>query len=554
MPTVPRAQQTQVSNVSSARVRVSGSAEDFGAAEARSLNRVGNAFQKRATEIKTQQDQDAAKEAFTRASDELRGFLHGENGVYSKNGRDAFDSVQLTDTEMANISSKAGEVLSTDQKKMFDTLWGQRRETSLNGVSRYEAGQRKVYTQQATAALNKDALDNAVNNYTDPGAIQDSLDTIELNARTSGEGLDIGATDEQIASQQSNIHKAVIDRMLVNDPQMAQEYYDTNKDRIDGEAHTGIEAALKKRSIAAESQLKTDEIMASGGTASEQMSAARNIDDPEIRDNVVSRVKLRQTEETTIKAREDKEDSETLWIGLETAMDQGQPLDVLEQIRDSGPTRAVRAAMDKVIKDAASGKDIDTDWNKYYYLRELSWTSPSMFKSMNLIEFYGDLATPEREKLIDIQQGIGSDGDSAGRSLNLMVTTEMTAAGILTEGDSKEEADAKKSAVWRGVEKDLREFKDIHKADADRKQTQEIIDRNLEEFVLPESGLFGTSAFQETVRGFELSTGNFDVSFGDVPEKDKQQITEARRKAGLPVSKESIIETYKQGLARNARQ
>lgn len=555
MPTVPTATQTEVTQVSQRRLNVSASQEDFGAAESRALNQLGNVAANRAKEIKTQDDSNAVKEAFATASDRMRGFLHGEGGIYSQQGRNAFGSVQSTDEEMAKIQSEVDATLKNDeQKALFNKLWGQRRETSLNGVSRYEAGQRRTYTEQAQAAIDKDALDNAVNNYLDESSIQDSLDIIEFNVRTSGQGKEAGVIDEEIAVKQAQVHKAVIDRMLVNEPELAEKYYEKVKDNIDGESKTVIEKSIQTRTKSAEAQRHTDEIMATVDSASDQLKAARDIDDPDIRDNVVSRVKLRQQEEETIRNREDKKTSENLWVTLEQSMERGAPMDSLEQIRDAAPTRAVRAAMDKVIKDAASGKNVVTDWDKYYELRELSWLSPNQFKSLNLIEFYGDLATPEREKLIDIQQGIGGDGDSAGRSLNNMITTEMASAGLLKESDSPEDANAKKSEVWRGVEADLRQFKDVNGRDATRKEQLEIIDRNLEEIVIPESGLFGTSIGQETVRGFELSSGNFEISIDDVPDTDKAQITEALRDKGLPVTKQKIIDTYKVGLQRNARQ
>lgn len=553
MPTVPSSQQTQTTQVSGSRVRASATSEDFGGAQARALTGLGSSLQNRALEIKKQDDSNASKEAFTKASDELREYLHGENGVYNKQGRNSFGSVQATNEKMEEISSRVGELLQNeDQKAMFGTLWGQRRETSLNGVSRYESGQRKVYTEQATAALIKDSEDNAINNYTDDEAIADSLDTAELAIRTSGEGKELGVMQDQIASAHSNIHKAVIQRRMISDPASAQEYYDSNKDNIDGQDHITIEKALKTRTLNAEAQSKTDEIMASNLSPSDQMKAARAEDNAELRDNIVSRVKSRQAQEETIKNRENKKDSETLWKELELSMESGAPIDQLEQIRDLGPTRAVRAAMDKVIKDAASGRDIDTDWERYYELREMSWTDPAAFKNKNLIEEYGSLATAEREKLIDIQQSIGGDGDSAGRSLNQMITTEMSSAKILKDSDSTEEANAKKALVWRQVEKDLSEFKFLNGRDANREDTLKIIDQNLENIVIEGSGFFGTSLGQTEFKAFQLKSGTAEIDFDDIPKKDVEEITQSRRKVGLPVTKEAIINNYSQGLLSNA--
>ncbi len=143
MPKVPtQLAPTQVTQPSRGRLRVQSTPDDFGAAEGKAvaaLSRPLAAVADRALKMKDENDLNTVKDAYVSAGDKSRALLHGENGIYSRQGKDSDGSVILADEGLAKISSEAKEALTPKQQKMFDGLWRRSRSSNLDGVARYEA-------------------------------------------------------------------------------------------------------------------------------------------------------------------------------------------------------------------------------------------------------------------------------------------------------------------------------------------------------------------------------------------------------------------------------
>ena len=550
MPKVPvQTTQTQITSPGQARLNVTATPEDFGAAEGRAISQTAgtfNAFAERAKKMKQDDDLNAAKDAFVASSDKTRAFLNGDGGIYSKRGRDALGTVKLTDSELDKISGEAQEFLTNDtQREAFSSLWNRHRSTSLDGVSRHEMRQRNVANVQTTEAMLADSLDNALNNFTDQESINESIENTVIAIRTNGQGQSEEVMTQQIDAAISNIHKGVIDRMLVDDPKGAREYFSKNKNDVEGKDNKIVEAALKAGILRGDAQEKTDKIMADIANPADQLKEARAIRNPELRDETVMRVKLRQKDDAALVAANNKQLVEGGWAAVEQGLEAGTGTDDLLKMVDKMPTHKDRENMRKFIDKKVSGEDIVTDPDLYYRLRVMSMDEPGQFKKTKLTDFYADLSLSDRERLIDLQQRIGPDGDTAGRTLNQMVTQSLRSIGIDTGAGAGKPDKKLTSTFWRKVEDELVNFKEVNGREANRSDQQAVIDN-----LIIEGEVKGRTPFLDPdVRLFQVEEGQ-EFFIEEVPKEERAEIIEALKRKNLPVTNDAIVSLWTQQVTQ----
>ena len=488
----------------------------------------------------------ASKDAFVASSDKTRAFLNGDGGIYSKRGRDALGTVKLTDSELDKISGEAQEFLTNDtQREAFSSLWNRHRSTSLDGVSRHEMRQRNVANVQTTEAMLADSLDNALNNFTDQESINESIENTVIAIRTNGQGQSEEVMTQQIDAAISNIHKGVIDRMLVDDPKGAREYFSKNKNDVEGKDNKIVEAALKAGILRGDAQEKTDKIMADIANPADQLKEARAIRNPELRDETVMRVKLRQKDDAALVAANNKQLVEGGWAAVEQGLEAGTGTDDLLKMVDKMPTHKDRENMRKFIDKKVSGEDIVTDPDLYYRLRVMSMDEPGQFKKTKLTDFYADLSLSDRERLIDLQQSIGPDGDTAGRTLNQMVTQSLRSIGIDTGAGAGKPDKKLTSTFWRKVEDELVNFKEVNGREANRSDQQAIIDN-----LIIEGEVKGrTPFFDPDVRLFQVEEGQ-EFFIEEVPKEERAEIIEALKRKNLPVTNDAIVSLWTQQVTQ----
>lgn len=143
-------------------------------------------------------------------------------------------------------------------------------------------------------------------------------------------------------------------------------------------------------------QAATDIIVSEGGTLKEQLEKARKIADPDIRDNVVTRVKTRYNEDQTISAAVSKQNIEAAWSKVEQLVENKQGQEALDAIPDDIP-HAEREKMKKYIQSPTT----ETDWD---YYEELSNMAPDELKDEKID--ITRLSPAHRKQFIDDQAEI----------------------------------------------------------------------------------------------------------------------------------------------------
>lgn len=316
MPQVPRyTPQEQLRPLPTPRV----DAEAFGSGVGRAVEQAGNRLMSvgdslgnTALKLYEQVDQTAAKEAYAKLLEQMREKLYGENGFFAKQGKNAVDLYRDGDEALRDIyDTISGELKSERQKKYFHDMSFQKLETARDQLSRHEAEQLRVYEREVTAALITQSANDAIANYTDMVAFNDSvaegLEQITIAAATLG--LPEEAIELKKEEYLSGIHVNVIQQILASDDgKGARAWYEGHKDEIRGSVRDEIEKSIKNVEMTVWAQEQTDSIVRKFSSESQAIDWIRKNYSGEKEDKLVSYVKTRFSE---------KEAAEREWkVGL----------------------------------------------------------------------------------------------------------------------------------------------------------------------------------------------------------------------------------------------
>lgn len=288
-----------------------------------------------------------------------------------------------------------------------------------------------------------------------------------------------------------------------------------------------------------ESQDITDSLVDKHTTLSDALSEAREIENPNLRDRTVKRLKIRFSEISAQRGAAAEANSEEAWS---IAQQGGGVDDIPRGLWLSLPAKE-RISIQEHIEKTAGGKGIETDWGAYYKLTEMA-SNPAQqedFASMNLYrEHRNNLSNTEFKKLVGMQQEVrsklrGDDFDETSltdvRNTNQIVDDTLRAMDI---DPSPEEGgkDAPKAREFRRLAQDeITQLERREKRQATAQEKQDIVDNLSMQF--QSEGFFGFFADDEA------------TIVDQVPAKFYDPIASALRRANVPVTGENIYRMYR---------
>jgi hypothetical protein len=510
----------------------------------KALAAVGADMMEEAERRKKTDDAMAVQNAYVKAAEQARLLLRDpDKGLLNRQGADALNGNDEAAKRLGEIGAATAEGLSAEQKKAFDRLWSTRREGWLDTVATHVSGERKAYHQQTVKAMTQSAIDDAINFYDDPKAVA-RAETLGVSAlRLNGQAL--GMSPEAIEADERNllsaIHGGVVERLAVHDPGRARAYYAGVRDKIDGKDHTRIEKMLEEGSTRAQGQAWEDRIWSqTGGDLATALEAARGIADPKVRDDVVSRVKMRHSEAKAIEAEAEKGLRSQAWdVLLKGGKVDDIPLNVWSEI-DAPAQKAL-------VEYAAKKGKVQTDWSTYYRLERQAVEDPAGFAAYDLLQHRHQLDEGEFKGLVTLQREIGQKGRDSEqltqvRTVSQVINSSLDKLGI-ERGENAPKSDAEKGDRFhRLVQDELLSLERREGRKAKPDEVQAIADRMVLDVVVP-GKLWGTN-----------EKAPVDIEIGDVPKTERSKIEEALKRAGRPVSEAAIVDLYALKLSRSNRQ
>jgi hypothetical protein len=465
------------------------------------------------------------------------------SGALSVKGPAAFGLPEQVGQEFNDQADEIAKTATTDrQKNAFATM---RNEYALElhaAVMKHTWAEMQQYQAQELQAFLENSRNSAISQATDPRAIglelQRQVDAIRTHAPQLGLGPE--QLQKQIDATRSATHVGVIENLLAQEKsKTAQIYFEEAKDQISGEQIARLEKALKEGSTRKEGQTQADAILAAGGTLTEQREKARQIDDADVRDQVMTRLE----HEWSVREVQQRQDTEA---ALKTAYD---IVDRTKDVSKIPPTAWVsfsggdRSALRAYAERLAKGEPIETDDTVYYSLMlQASGTpgygTPQDFAKQNLLAYRGKLSDGDFKHFVELQTSIRNNQAKKPviddfRTVHDVLSQALRGAGIdPTPKDDDKEGMALVSRFYSLVATEQRRVQGITGKSQSNEDLEAITNHVLSRQIADPGWIFSGKK--------RLIT----ATISDVPDAARRQIEQSLRRFGQPVTDDSVLNIW----------
>lgn len=225
------------------------------------LKSVANDWEKRAEEMKKEDDANAVMAAYTEASDLARQWTMttqearlGQNALGRKQiggasayERDVYEDATITYDE---ISKKVAEKLANDdQRNAFMAMWSREREMGLDKAASFMATQRKAWQDGQTEAMLTNAVNNAADNAGNEKAIEENLllgKKVLWANRRGKSSQEMQALEDNFTS---TVHGAVLNNLAKTDVGAAKGYYAKYGKQLDAKADEQVKGLIEREEV-----------------------------------------------------------------------------------------------------------------------------------------------------------------------------------------------------------------------------------------------------------------------------------------------------------------
>lgn len=510
MPTVPSLPSVNQAAVPTNYLTARANPNTFGAQVGASVERLGAQGMDVAVKIKAEDDARAVMDAeMALGSWEQTNLNDPEKGYFSKKGNNAIGGTAEIERgygmEYGNIRAR---LANEEQRAAFDKIYASRNESVVQRVSRHEATQRQSAMIDTQNAMMKQALENAMANYTDPEAIAKNMNqglrAIASVGTLNGDSRVV--MGEKGKAFVSTVHRGVIDRMMVENPGAAQAYYQANKAQMLASDIDAVDNPLKVQGTKQTAKAESERIFAEGGGLDVMLAKAREIDDVDLSDQVLSRLKIMQAEQDDIRTQR----AQNAW----STFANNPSLDNIPPEADGKE----RLAMQKYAEARQSGKPIKTDMG---YYEELSNMTPDQLKSTVLD--YNRLSQNHATYFLRKQQEVraGVPGTYAVNNVDEVANELMAAASI---------TDPKNKGLFKSR---LRDEVEAATAQKGGKLTYQEVQKIADSLMMKTGGGW-----------FSDGTPNYKLTVTGVPNYEIDDISNVLNEAGIEVDEANVKKVY----------
>lgn len=564
MPTVPRYKR-QVQAAATPRVRVQTSAPEGafgGGVDTEAVSRAFGKATQAVTNVYLEEQQRAdevnvvgAKKHLTNLEVDLQ--YNKEYGYKHRRGKDAGEAIADINERWEKGTAEILNGLTNERQKfVFQREAERRRDSVFKNLQGHAFVESRKHDDAETGAFIENEQNAAIASYQDPGRVRDSIENVRQEIYSYGQrnGLSAEVVKQRMDVETSKTHYMVANQYLnANQDMVAKEYFKKHKDQIVGKDRINLEKALEVGSVRGDSQREADKIMAKGMSLTESLSKAREIKDPEKRDETVRRVKTMHQEKKVIREQMEGE----LFLKSYNDVEKSRNLDAI-----SPESWALLDPQSRTtLKKLAAGDDIKTDWGKYYDLKQMAAAPKTRdkFMRMDLSKARNYLSDSEFKEMTTTQANLRKKDANAIAKLDgfmsdrQVVHSTLEAAGFDTKPKTAGSDEAKKyNEVMRHIDNQVARWKEANNAKViPNKELQSIVDNLVVEGVVPGSGvpLFGPfggpRVFETKKKVFELDPGEaFDFEVDSIPQAEQQKIRDTLRRHNIPINNDTIKKLY----------
>lgn len=556
----PKGPSVEPSALPGVRVPTDAPIEAFGGGRADRTVDIGG-VERAVTQMYIDAHKNATEVAVNDADNQLTGLtnklLYDEHdGALQQRGKNAFDAPEKVGEGWTKGVSDISAGLGTDeQRNLFQHRVQARWQSVSEAVQRHVGQERKNYEAQTTQDFIKNRQDDAILNYTDPGKVDMSV--AEQRAAIADHGRRNGESEEWITQQQksatSKTFSDVIFRLLSNDQDLtAKHVYDAHKDDLTGAEAVTVDKAMQEGTSRGASQKAFDGIIAKPGiNETDAIRAARDIDDPRVRDLTEQRVRQEFTERKNAATAAREQNLQNVADFIDQTGGRKDPPPAMW----AGLTGAERAEADRWREQKVKGIQPVTNWTTYYDQMSIASDSAQRekFLHMNLLGLRSQLADPQFEQLTTIQASLRKGEDKITeldgyRTSASVVHDALTRAGINPNAKAGTPEADQVSAFHAEIDAEVGDFERNKGKKASPNDIQDMTDKLMLKSVVAGSGfsLFGHQFNQSTKTLFEQQT----MKLKDIPPAEVIKIKDALRSYHQATTEANIISLYQAGKVK----
>jgi hypothetical protein len=487
-----------------------------------------------------------------------------EQGIRNLRGKNSVGAPELLEKEWQKGMDEIEKTLVNDaQKAKFDAVKKARFITLDSVANRHMGDEMRKHDDMQTTAYVATARDEALANYKDTERVGLSLMQQEkaINEHADRHGVPDDVRKLNLAEAKSKTQYGIISRLVNSGEDLsAQSYFKTVADQLTGVDKAAAEKILEEGSLRGESQRRADAIF---GKNAESMQAAleqaRNIEEPKLRDEVVSRVKSMFGDKKVA----ENMDIEDLHRRSTDILDKTPNVDLIPREDWTRFSLSERSALKNYAENRAQGKQPATDYQVYYDLTNMaSGPQPLKEKFMRLnlmdMKYRGNLNDSKFEEMAKLQANMRSGkGDTEnildGYRTDASIVNDSLAAVGVNPSPKDGSSDSKKVAQFRAeVDRQIRRLQEETGKKANNEEVQGIVDRMLIQGTVKGSGFGGW--FQTKKRIFEAVPGEkLEILPEDIPMSERRKIQDALRSQGIPVTEDNVFKLFQQRALKDVK-
>ena len=568
MPTVPKYQGGQVNARGiNARQNIRVTSDAFGGNIAkaqiglgREISKQGDMLFNHQMEIRDEYDKGVMREMDNNYSSYIR---EKWTDFSQLKGRAALDAKQAHEDEIKAYRVKLAKDLDPRLMNSWNAMADARTNNVLNKTAAFTSQQTIVYNEAQTLAriasqtheagacfdnikCIRSAMQVGLNDVKD--LMQSKYGIDANNAKNEGEKAIIAQARLAFTS---DAHTQVIENLEIDFPSKALDYYKANKAEIDSSTYNTLESRLEDGTLRKRAQRTTDEILTNAelvGDNKAQLEAARKIEDPKLRDEVVSRILNRQSQNKSNRlASEDGAYDQVQKHIVKGGSKDGLPPGVWDAMSGS-QQRTIQAVLDTRVANSLKPKNPVQAKTNFYALEDLAHNNYEEFKKLNLGLYIGLVDEVDLDNLRKLQKSHTAVKSSLTRKEQLKMTLgsmNMYFSNFEKNGDSGDRV----RAFIATVDAKVARFVENKNREPDDQEYQKILlDVSANEAYVNGYGSdskmsIGAMTEDQKSKAYVTVDGE-DIFLSEIPDLKRAQIIEQIKQRKGKVTAQNIAEVY----------
>jgi len=469
-----------------------------------------------------------------------------DTGALNVHGKAAMPLIEQVGAEFEKRAAEVGSTMTTAKQKA--RFFAARERTALNinvALRRHVSNEIDQVNKTEYAAYEKNQISAAIQSAHNPLEAADKVAELfkQIDRNAPRFGWDGEMVEAKKAAARSAVHVGAITTLLAEgQDRKAKAWFEEAKakNQIDGDALPRLTAAVEEGSTRGEGQKEADRIIASGGGMTEWREAAKKIEDPKVRDDVMTRVE----HEGIIRRQAQNEQEEANSLTAYNIIDRTHSIKSIPPALWTSLSGPQRSAMRGYAKNLAEGVATKTDQRTWYALIDQAMNDRQSFIDQPLLDYRHKLSDSDFQQLTMLKLSMKNGQDKAveaaldGFRTNQQILDDTLALAGIVEKENPE----KVATLRRMVEDRVETLQRQTGKKAQNADVQIIADDLLKSITVQKGGWFNFFPGGEPFS--DVTKRAIDITVADIPSTERAQVEAALKSKGKPITDAAILNLY----------